>query len=181
MKNIAIKHGLMYGGISILLLLLFYFVEPKRLFIPTSIYNILGYILPFVFAFMAAKAARTANEGFIPFGEAFVPSFLTVVIGGALFHSVFQLLMNYFDPSLVELNLEAMKELSKSTAGMLGNAGGEVEITLEETYEKIEEDMKNVSVGMIIGSILVNLLLGGLFVGAIVGAIVKKQEPEITA
>ena len=181
MKNIAFKHGLMYGGTSILLLVIFYFVQPKGLFAPASIYNILGYILPFVFAFLAAKAARTANGGFIPFGEAFVPSFLTVVIGGALFHTVFQLLMNYIDPSLLELNLAAMKDVSKSTAEMFGNSGGEIDITLEEAYEKIEDDMKNVGIGMIIGSILINLLLSGIFVGAIIAAIVKKKEPVITA
>lgn len=181
MKNIAVKHGLMYGGISILLLAIFYFMQPTGLFVPTSIYNILGYILPFVFAFMAAKATRVANGGFLPFGEAFVPSFLTVVIGGILFHSAFQFLMNVIDSSLMELNLEAMKEVSKSTAEMLGNSGGEMDITLEETYEKIEEDMKDVSAGMIIGSILINVLLGGLIVGAIIAAIVKKKEPVITA
>lgn len=177
MKNIAVKHGLMYGGISILLMSIFYFLQPKGLFAPTSIYNIIGYILPFAFAYLAAKAARTANGGFITFGEAFVPSFLTIVIGGALFQAAFQLLMNYFDPSLMDLSIEAMKDVSKGTVEMLGNSNGEVEMELEEMYEKMEDDMKNISVGMIIGSIIMNLAIGGLIVGAIVAAIAKKEEP----
>lgn len=181
MKNIAVKHGLMYGGVSILLFFIFYFVQPKGLFAPTSIYNIVGYILPFVFTYLAAKAARDQNGGFIPFGEAFVPAFLTFIIGGALYHLVMQAMVYYFDPSLMELNLEVSKEISKNTAGMFGDSGGEVDILLEETYEKLEDDMKNISIGMILGSVLINLLIGGLIVSAIVAAIVKKREPEITA
>jgi len=181
MKNIAIKHGLIYGGLSILLFFVFYFVQPRELFTPTSIYSLVGYALPFVFAYMAAKAARTANGGFIPFGEAFVPSFLTVLLGGILYHIVMQSMVYYFDPSLLDLNLEVSKEISKSTAEMLGSSGGEVDIELEEMYEEVQDEFKNVSFGVILISVIFNTLLVGLIVSAIIAAIVKKQEPEITA
>lgn len=178
MKNRRFKYGLYYGGLSIVLFFIAYFVQPKSIYQPSSIYNIIGYLTPFIFAFLAARKVRAIKNGYLPFGETFLTAFLTIIIGGLMYHLVAHSMQNYFDPSLLQLNLEASKEISQSTEEFFGMSENEAKVNAEEEYQDLEGDMLQLGIMSLISSIIFNILLFGLFVAMIIAFIVKKDEPN---
>lgn len=174
MKNDAVKLGLLYGGVSILISLIVYFTNPKGMLDFTSWHMILGYILMIAFPYMASKRARDANGGYLAFGEALVPAMVTFTIG-FLMQSIYSyLLLNYFDPGLQETLAVAAREMIEGTWDMMG--------LTEEMKLQAAEDLEKQQAGQFtLWSSTINFIVGlffpGLVISAIVAAIVKKQEP----
>ena len=178
MHKDTIKYGVLYSIISILSVMITYYINPKELFNFFSLKTIIGFAIMFGFMYLAAKKARERAGGFIPFGEALVPAFLIYAIGGFIGALFMHFLMNYYDPSLHDVVKEFQRGVTQSTGEMMGLSEDQILEMVEETELKQAE--KNSS-GIVEG--IMGYLFGCLWMGlpfaAIAAAIVKKKEPEL--
>ncbi len=174
MKNDAVKLGLMYGVVSIIISMIVYFTNPKAMMDFSSWHMILGYILMIAFPYMAAKRAKDANGGFIAFGEALVPAMVTFAIGLLISNVYSYLLLNYFDPSLQETLNVAAREMTEGMWDMMGLS----EEAKLEAAEQMEQQQAN-QFGIVQSALgfIVSLIFPGLVISAIIAAIIKKEEP----
>ena len=75
MQKDTIKLGVIYGLVSIFMVIVTAYTAPKAMMSFSHWSTILGFIVMIGFAYFAAKKARDRKGGYIPFGEALVPSF----------------------------------------------------------------------------------------------------------
>jgi len=174
MNNNGIKYGLIFAGSSIILNLIAYFTDVKSLMSLTGWRSIVGIILMIGFMYLAAKKTRDQKGGFIPFGEAFVPSFVTFAIGGIFGTGFIYLLINYSDPSVQEIINQSLEDLNRNALEMAGLKEDQV----LEVLEKMKED-DPFSISRAIVGFFSNLLTMGLPISAIIAAIVKKKNPVL--
>jgi len=176
MQKDAIRLGLIYGAISILLMTIVAYTDPKGMVSFSHWSTILGYILMIGFAYFAAKKARDNNGGFIPFGEALVPSFLTLAIAGLIGIVYMFLLTNFINPDLQSVLNEAALEMSDS---MIDAMGGTEEMKLQAREEAEKQQAGSSQFGIVQSLLgwLVSLIFPTLPIAAIIAAIVKKKEP----
>ncbi|MEM6317257.1 MAG: DUF4199 domain-containing protein [Bacteroidota bacterium] len=178
MQNQGVKFGLIYGGFTIIVLLVGYWTAPESMMDVTSWRSIVSYLVMGVCMFLAAKKTRDAKGGFIPFGEAFVPPMVTYVIGGLIGILATYLLVNVIDPSLQEVIIEGMIEMQEGIFDSVGMPEDQKIQALEELEEQMTENgaygLAQISIGF-----LTNVFFIGLPISAIIAAIVKKKEPEV--
>ncbi|GEM_PF-4963859 len=178
MKNDTIKFGLMYAAASSLVILLTYFVDPKAISRFMHWSTALHFAAMLGLMYMAAKTAKEKKGGFIPFGEALVPSLGTFAIGSLLggMGLFFYLLVNYFDPSLQPIMEEGAKEMSESMLDAMG-LSEEQKLQQMEIMEEQQSGMSPFGLKTLILGWLMNLFVMGLPISAIIAAIIKKKEP----
>ncbi len=171
MGNHAVKYGLYYGAASIVVSLLFWLAMPDMIF-NIGISFAVSIIVPLIFMFLAIRDTKNEQEGFISFGECLKASFLTYIIGsliGVIFSFV---LMNYLDPSLLDLQKEAAIEAAESMSSMLGAP----EEAMEEMREQMEEqDLDTFTVGQAMIGWLGGLVFPGLILALIMSGVLKKN------
>jgi hypothetical protein len=177
MKNNGVKYGLFYGlGLS-LLAVLAYFIDPKLLFVYTDWQTILSLILMFGLMYWSAKVTREESGGYIGFGEAFVPPFLTYLIGGTIFNLLFYALITA-DPELLDIAGSATNDMMASIYKAAGMSEDQILEVAEQT-----ENLMDGSNPFSIGSMLLGALVYSFFIGlplsAIIAAIVKKKRPDV--
>ena len=176
MHKETVKLGVVFGIFSILLTTITAYTSPKSMMSFSHWSTILGFVAIFAFAYFSAKKARDRKGGFIPFGEALIPSFLTIAIGGLISTLFMYVLINFINPDLIAIMQEGALEMSDSMIEMMG---GTEEMKLE-AREKVESEQAG-STPFGLGSILINWAVSLLFptlpIAAIMAAIVKKQEP----
>lgn len=176
MKNKALQYGLIYGVISALILLIIYFVDSSTLFSTT--YSAIGIVVAAIFMWLAATKERQMRGGFINFGEAFVPSFLTYLIGSFIGGISFYILINFIDSSLIEV----FKEYSLSAAEAGLRFSGLPEEQVLEQMDKMQEeqaaDGNPFGIGTSLMGFAISSIVFGLPLSAIIAAIVKKKQPE---
>lgn len=169
MENPVIKNGLFYALASVLISLLLWMVN-KALLFNTVVGILVGLALPIIFMIMANRERRDQQEGYLSFGEGIVTSLGTYAIGSFVGIVFTWVLINYIDPSLIELQQKVTMEASEK---MLEMFGGNEEM-IEEMREKLEEDMINPTLGQNLFGWAVSLLFPGLLFALIVAAITKK-------
>jgi len=174
MKNNGVKFGLISGLFTILIYLVCYFTDIRSITSITSWASIVGLIVGMALMFLAAKKTRDEKGGFIPFGEALIPAFVTSAISSFIGIVFFYILINLIDPSLKEIMAEATLDSSRNMFEMAGMPEDEI---LEE-LEKIEDQDSN-SLTSIFISFLTSVLIMGLPLSVIIAAIVKKNDPMI--
>lgn len=171
MRNHAAKYGLYYGALSIGLTLIMWLVQPELLF-NTGLGFAIGFGLPLVFMFLSIKSTRDDQEGYISFGEAIKASFLTYIIGSLLAILFTFILMNYIDPSLLEMQKEQAMKMAESMSSMFG-ANEEM---IEEMKDEMSDQMGTFSFGQAIMGWLGGLVFPGIIFSLIMSAIMKKNE-----
>ncbi len=176
MKNDTIKFGVFYGLATILLSLVTYYTNPKIMMSPTSWTSILSYVVAIGFMYLAAKKARDKKGGFIPFGEALVPSLLTYAIGMLMGILFIYVLINFIDPSLQPILEEGAQEMLESTYDALGMTE-EQKLQQMELIEQQQEGREPFGLLQSLIGWLMSIFIPGLPIAAIIAAIVKKKEP----
>ena len=174
--KIGLKYGLIYGAVTIVTLLAYYLINPAGLFDLGWIRTIFGFAIMGVIMFLAARAARTEKGGFINFGEAFIPSIITYLLGGFIGIIFMHILMNFIDPSLQELANEMALETQRKVLEMMGQSEDQIMEAMERA-EKQQGEIDGFGIFPMILSFLGNSLIIGLPIAAIVAAIVKKNPP----
>ncbi len=166
MNNYNAKHGLIAGGIAILICLLFYLVSADAYI---SYSQILTFIAMIPFMVQAVKEERELNNGFITFKKAMSHAWVTYFIY-AIITSIFTYVMyNFIAPEMKTLVMEKAMEAFEKMKGMLGEEG------VEKAIEALEQD-DSFSLSNTIKGILFSLVFPGAIVALIIAAIMKKEE-----
>ncbi len=135
-------------------------------------------ILLIIFILLIVKSgleARTANGGYITFGQIFKNMFVTGAIGVAICTPFDYILMNFIDPGLIEIYRDLAVESSELTREFMVGLFGEVaDAQVDREVEKIENSnpfsLSNTLKGFLIKMIAPVALLSALF-----GLILKKS------
>jgi len=176
MKNDTIKFGLFYGLASILILGLVTLIEPKAMMKFAHWSTFLGFAVAIGLMYFAAKKARDKKGGFIPFGEALVPTLGTFAIGSLIGILFMYVLINHINPELIPILEEGTKEMQEGMFDMMGLSEEQKLIAMEEA-ERQQAGQNPFGVGALLIGWITNVFFMGLPIGAIIAAIVKKKEP----
>ncbi len=175
MNNIAVKYGLIIGGVSIGILLAKYLIDPKLVFTTLNLWSLFATLITLALLYIAATKVRAQKGGLITFGEAFKSTFITYLVSAFMGMFAFTILMFLIDPSLQDIAAEAQIEASEKTMRFMGASENEI----LEASEQLEEMEVNPILNFFIGFINAALFFG-LPISAVIGAIVKRT-PKQTA
>lgn len=168
MENNAVKNGLLYGGVSIVISLVMYLVDPALMFKSVSMF--LGLAIGLFFMIKAAREEKALNEGILTYGEAVKTTFIVLVIG-SFFSSIYMfVMMKYIDPSLVD----QMMEVQIATAEWSAEMFGAPEEALDEMRETLEEQDMTPTIWKTLSQFVMSTIMS-LIISLIVSAFVKKN------
>ena len=175
MKNILIN-GLLAGAVSIVVALVFHFINPSLNFdFSTSI--IINTVIYLFFLIRAGFQQRKRLGGFLGFGEVFVPSMGIYAI--ASFMAVtFMFIMMKLNPELVELMKESSNNMSESMMSMAGMSEEQIALAIEEANE-VEDPNRALSLTAQISGWLGGIIIFGLPYALIASLITKKKDKSI--
>jgi len=167
MNNKGFSNGLIAGLITIILLLVIYFIHPESL-VKYGAY--LGYVIFLIFMYKSGKEARDEAGGLISFGTVLGPIFLTFVLGSLIVTLFNYILYNFIDASLSDIMMEIAMEQIEKMSGFIG----------EEGVEAAMEEIENSGFQLTIGKSMLNwafaLIIPGIIFALIEAAILKKED-----
>jgi hypothetical protein len=169
MNNKAINNGLLAGVVGIIILLVSYFIDQ------TFYMKYAGYVVYaayLYFMYLSVKQTRDESDGFISFGKALGPAFLTFVIASLLV-AIFQYVMyNFIDTSLLDAMYDQAVQQIERMGGLIGEEGTEIAL------ERLEEDGVNYGIGTVLIGYGFGLIIPGFIFALIIAAILKKNNPS---
>ncbi len=175
MKNVLIN-GLLAGAVSIVVALVFHFINPKLNFdFSTSI--IVNTVIYLFFLIRAGLQQRKRLGGFLGFGEVFVPSIAIYAI--ASFIAVtFSYVMIKLNPEFIELMIESSNNMSESMMSMAGMSEEQIALAIEEANEREDLNQASLLVSQVSGWIG-GIIIFGLPYALIASLITKKKDKSI--
>lgn len=168
----AIKPGIYYGLISILISILLYLIDPTIMIkIWFGLFMIalgIGILIYFGLSY------RKSIGGYLEFKDAFLFCLTLCIVAGAMSTLFNLLLFNVIDPELPQKLADAAIE---QTERMMVSFGVPEEAIDEAMSKAKDETLKRFSV---VGSLISFLwsILGFALFSVIVGAIIRKKKPE---
>lgn len=169
MKNAGVQNGLYLGVAVSLLSLVMYFVSPRFMLSWGSWFAFLVYIL---FMVKAGKEEKEMMGGYASFGEMLKPTMICYAVGSLIAGLFTYVLMNFIDPSLLDVVKDIQIEALDKMSGLLG------EDALEEAKDTILENDDSFGVGAVIMGWAFGLIFPGIIFGLIISAIIKNEKVE---
>lgn len=165
--SIAVKNGIFLGVALLLGTLVYSFVSPSGYLQYSSF---VFFIIAVIIMYKNGTDERTANGGFISFGQVFTSILICVAIA-----YLFKLVGNYVaynfvSPQLADIQMEKSIEAIEQMRGMLGDE------VADKSLDEIEKQDLGSPFQMIIQYFTV-LFLNGVIVNLIISAIVHKKKP----
>jgi len=170
MQNHFLRFGLLFGLISIGLILVFYFLEPSLIF--SALFGLISTIFIIILMRQSVHNKRTDQNGNITFKDAFRESWLTYVVAVTIVTLFSFILTSYIDETLHDVSIEAKKEALITSANFLKLP----EERLEAQLIKIENEEPN-SLGKTIFNLFINFIFGA-FISLIIAFFLKKEDKE---
>ena len=170
MENHGVKWGVISGVGVVAFSLVLYLVNPTSLFGGLAWAGMIIYIFGMV---KAAQGEKNDLGGYMSWGEALKPTFLTYAIASLIYIVFFYVLNNFIDPGLEDLQREAAIEMIENMSGLIGEEGVE-EAIAQADEQGFKFGIKNAAMGYFIG-----LIFPGFIIAAIISAIVKKNRPDM--
>ncbi|KAB1069403.1 DUF4199 domain-containing protein [Tamlana haliotis] len=170
-KSIASDLGLYLGILLSLYTLTAYLID---LGLIVNIW-LMMLIIPLVivgFGIFSTAKAKSFNNGFLTFKQAFSSYFITVAIGIMISTLVTVVIFNFIDP---EAAVETKNILVENTATMMKNSGAPTETIAEKITEIESQD--TFAIGVQLKSLAQSLIFFAV-IGLIVAAALKKSNPE---
>ena len=156
------KYGLIYGLLAVLLA-----VVPMVLELQAPFLAFVPPIIAAVVYVIADKEFRTANGGFMTFGEGFKINIIAAAIAGTMRSVVTYVYVKFVDPTYNE----RMQEIALNSMRERGMSEEQIEQGM-----RFSGGMSNPELGILFG--IIWALLGALIVGSIVSAIIKNENEE---
>lgn len=169
MKNAGVQNGLYLGVALSLLMMVMYFFSPKFMLSWGSWFSFLVYIL---FMVKAGKEEKEMMGGYASFGEMLKPTFLTYLIGSLIGTAFTFVLINFIDPSLMDLMKDIQIEAIDKMGAFLD------EDALEIAKDSILENDNPFSIGTMVMGWVVGLILPGIIFALIISAIIKNEKVD---
>lgn len=171
--NHDLKYGLILGIISIVISASIILID-YTLIASAWWVGLINFIITISILLVAGFQLRSLYGGTLPFKEAFLSTWLIIVIAGAL-STVYSIVQYHvFTP---ELPAQIQEAIINQTAAMMENFGMDDQ-TIDEAVADLESE-NSFSVNNMLTSFLFTSILGGAILAALIGLIVKKNPaPE---
>jgi hypothetical protein len=167
--NPFVTYGIIAAISSILFMLILYMGGVKWFVHPVAF---LGYVIPIVFAVIAAITKKRQNEGYLNFGEALKGVFLVFVIS-AIGSSLFSYVMfNFVDIPFREALMQQTAETTRELMEKFGAPEEEIDKAIEQSFSGNPYSLGKIFLGFAIACII------WFIIALIVAAIVKRTKPE---
>ncbi|MBC7885955.1 MAG: DUF4199 domain-containing protein [Saprospiraceae bacterium] len=170
LENHPVRNGLILGVASIVFTLGLYLINPKFML---SWGSWAGIIIMVYFMRKSVLDQKKDNKGFISLGEGFKMGWLTYILGTVISTLFSFVLINYIDPSLIEIlkdiQIEAIEQISKSF--------NMPEDTMQAQIEAIE-DTNPFSVASLGIALPISFLFPGAVIAIIIASVLKKNVPD---
>ena len=167
-KSTILKFGLYLGLARVIWLMLFYTFDFHTNSDLGWTNMVSAIVLVLIFGTLAMLDYRNLNEGFVPFGKAFLIGLLTAIIGGLIYY-----VFNYIYTSFIETSILA-EAIDAARQNMLKSMPEEqVDQMLDSGWMKT---MFNPIWGTLIGSLLLAPLTGAIW-SLIPAAILQRARP----
>ncbi len=160
--QVAKKWGVIYGLITALLAVVPLILETQATWL-----GFLNIVIAIVIYVLATKEFKTANGGFMTFGEGFRISMVAAVICAGIRNVVYYAYVKILDPGITERMQDAMQDAWRDQ-GM-----SEEQI---DSMQGFSAGFSSPEILVVMGIIFV--LLGGLVWGSIVSAIIKNEAED---
>ena len=171
--NHDLKYGLTLGIISVVIsgsiILVDYTLMTSAWWV-----GFMNFAITITILLVAGFQLRSQQGGALPFKEAFLSTWLIIVIAGAI-STVYSIIQyNVLTP---ELPAQIQEAIINQTASMLQNFGADDQ-TIDEAVAELEGE-NSFSVNNLLMSFFYTSIIGGAVLAAIIGLIVKKNPaPE---
>ena len=168
----AAKSGLTLGLIGIIITLLIYFINAKLLANMWVGISIL--IVSLALVVMFGMSYRKQVGGYLSFKNAFLYSFILLLVAGLIGQSFNFILFNVIDPDLPQLVTDAALENTERMLEKFNVPDEEMDKALERTEDQMANQYK---IGGIMKAYLYSIIIYAV-ISLITGAIIKKRNPE---
>lgn len=163
-RNISLQYGLLAGISCVAYVLLFYFWDPRMIFMPTTIWISLLIYLPFMW-YGCNTGFKTVGESY-SFQLALKDAFTVYVFANIIYYTFYFLLMKFIDPSLIYVQQEVSLANLERYSGYINQAQIE---NMKTALENGELDVKLSDIlfafgSSAIGGFIIALGLAGIFV-----------------
>ncbi len=170
-KNEALKNGLIWGAVNIVIFLATWYLAPDLM--SSYAYAAITILIGIAFAIFFCIDMRKKVGGYWTFGEALWPIFVTFVLAmGIVF--VFNIVFGkYIDPSYPEKMKEMVLTKTESTMKSFGLSDEEISKAMDKTHENVEQqfspNFSQAIVGFGISAVM-------YFIGALIFALIFKRS-----
>ncbi len=172
MANHGVRWGL-YGALaSILVTMILYFVDPK---VMLGSGQWIGMIVMLVVMVKAGLDTRADQGGYMTWGEALKPTWLTYVVASLMGIIFFFVLVSFIDPGLLDIQREISIEAAEKMASMFGAD----EDAIDEIREQMSNDDNPFSIGKLAFGYAFGLIFPGFVMAAIISLFIRKKDPSL--
>lgn len=175
MKNILIN-SLLAGAVSIVVFLVFHYINPSLNFV-FILGTLISLVIYLFFLIRAGLQQRKNLGGFLGFGEVFVSSIAIYAIASFIV-TIFLYIMIKLNPELVELIKESSNSMSESIYGIMGMSEEQIALTIEEANEMVDHN-QIFSLSTLLMNWLVAIIIPGLLYALIASLITKKKDKSV--
>ncbi len=171
MQNHFVKYGLVMGVASIIFSMILYLSNPAFLMTWGSW---AGMIITVYFMVKSVSDTKNDSGGFLTLSDSFKAAWLTFVLGSFISSVFLFVLVNFVDPSLIEVirntQIEALQKI-----------GELVSISPDKLEEQISviKDTNPFGLAQIALSIPISFLFPGAVIAIIIAAILRKNDPNV--
>ena len=171
-NNLSVQLGALFGVLMVLEFVIFYVMDINPLDNPAigTIMNTCNYlILPVIFISMACNSLKTAQSGYISFGQSLKTGVLVCVLAGVIY-ALFSVIFNLIFPEFTD-------EILRKTRDVIVHKNPDM--TQEQLAMALSWTKKFMKPQIAIPVTIVMFAFIGLIYSLIIGAIVKKDPPQI--
>ncbi|MBK8346723.1 MAG: DUF4199 domain-containing protein [Saprospiraceae bacterium] len=171
MTNHPVRNGLMAGGILMALSLVLY-VTDKGLLLSISTLLEFGVVI----FFMTRAVSETKNEmkGWISFGDAFKPAWLTFILATTIATVFTFIMMNYVDPGLKDQIRIMQVDAFEQAASWF-----KISDTDKQTYIDTLETTDAFGINSLAFSLPFSFIFPGVLYAMVISLIMKKEAPIV--
>ena len=169
-RKLSIRNGLIIGGVSVLLSLVFWVVDPLMQY--TNSWVAFGlFVIVIVLLVILGIETRKAAGGYWTFAEAFKSLLLTSVIVSIITILFHYILNAFIDPTLPQRAADAIGEKLTDQLSSAGLSQDKIDEMVAAMPAKLAPTLKNEAVNLGLG------LLVYAVIDLIIAAIIKKNQP----
>ncbi len=170
-KNEALKNGLIWGAVNIVLFLVTWYVAPTLM--SSYWYAGISFLIGLALAIFFCIDMRNKVGGYWTFGEALWPIFVTFVFAMGLVF-VFNILFGkYIDTTYPEQMKEMVITKSEATMKSFGLSDEEAAKALEKTHENLEKQFTPTFSEAVMGFGIAAIMY---FIGAVIFALIFRRN-----
>jgi len=169
-KKIGVNFGIILSIVLILLTVVMY-VTDIELFVNTWL-GFLRMIIIVVVGVLATARSKGALQGFMTFKEAFIPYFITIVLGIVAYTLFVMLLFNVIDPDAKQTVLQLVLENTVKTLQQFGSDPKMIKETIKGLKETDSFGVMPQLIGLGVS------IIGYSVIGLIVAVIFRNKRAE---